>query len=443
MPDAAFDCAPGYSCANNRCVTGSGTLVGAEGGKITDSTGTLELVVPQGALRSQVAIGIHALEAWPEGALGQVFQIEPSGINFAVPATLTYTYAPAEIGNAPPLGLKLGYATGSTWSAIPSTVDPAQHKVSGSIAHLSTYGLLGPDAGGNPVMMGPVDGGVAQCTPLNLMGPWKAVADANTSPEVVTVTNQAPGSVTVSFNNPLGAQACGCNAQSLVIPLGRPYPCASTRLNFTYSTAFVSNAIMSPSLQVRFSTGAPPNPEPMSYSGDMFDGSVWNGHSNCAYTFGWNNTFPTTPAIKNGAITPINFEPLQHQPRQWLGAMSRDVRYGRCAHAILRVRWVRNRDADEPHALRTSDAAPVRFHAARSGRAMHLGLVRGRSMPKFFRLATGSLIAWTSARRCSRALQCGRTAEEQSRRSRAPRLRVGALSRWSRRRRVGRPRARD
>ena len=232
------DCAPGYSCANNRCVTGSGTLVGADGGKITDSSGKLELVVPQGALRSQVAIGIHALEAWPEGALGQVFQIEPSGINFAVPATLTYTYTPAEIGNAPPAGLRLGYATGSSWSAIPSTVDQAGHKVSASIAHLSTYGMLGPDVGGDAGVVGPVadGGGVAQCTPLNLMGPWKAVADANTSPEVVTVTNQAPGSVTVSFNNPLGAQACGCNAQSLVIPLGRAYPCASTRLNFTYST---------------------------------------------------------------------------------------------------------------------------------------------------------------------------------------------------------------
>ena len=49
---------------------------------------------------------------------------------FAPPATLTFTYAPAEIGNAPPLGLRIGYATGSTWSAIPSTVDSAQHKVS-------------------------------------------------------------------------------------------------------------------------------------------------------------------------------------------------------------------------------------------------------------------------------------------------------------------------
>ena len=201
----SLDCALGYSCANNRCVTGSGTLVGAEGGKITDSTGKLELVVPQGALRSQVAIGIHALEAWPEGALGQVFQIEPSGINFAVPATLTYTYAPAEIGNAPPLGLRLGYATGSTGrpshrrSIQRSTRYRAPSRTSPRTACSVLTQEAMRDGGGSRCRR---RRGVAQCTPLNLMGPWKAVADANTSPEVVTVTNQAPGSVTVSFNNP-------------------------------------------------------------------------------------------------------------------------------------------------------------------------------------------------------------------------------------------------
>ena len=52
----------------------------------------------------------------------------------------------------------------------------------------------------------------------------------------------------------------------------------------------------------------------MSYSGDMFDGSVWNGHSNCAYTFSWNNTFPTTPAIKNGAMTEIDLSPSNTSP---------------------------------------------------------------------------------------------------------------------------------
>jgi hypothetical protein len=124
-------------------------LIGGTGGKVADSSGKLELEVPGGALRSEVVIGIHELEAWPEGAIGKVFQIEPSGIEFAAPATLTYTYDSAEIGDASPAGLQLGFATRSTWTRLPSIVDPAAHKVSASIAHLSTYGLLGPGAAGD------------------------------------------------------------------------------------------------------------------------------------------------------------------------------------------------------------------------------------------------------------------------------------------------------
>jgi hypothetical protein len=154
------DCPEGYSCSASRCVAGSGTLIGGTGGKVTDSSGKLELEVPAGALRSEVAIGIHELEAWPEGAIGKVFQIEPSGIEFVAPAKLTYTYDAAEIGNAPPDSLTLGFATGSSWTPLASMVDQRAHKVSASIAHLSTYGLLGPGLaldGSMPPM--PSDGG--------------------------------------------------------------------------------------------------------------------------------------------------------------------------------------------------------------------------------------------------------------------------------------------
>jgi hypothetical protein len=147
------DCAAGYSCSAGRCVPSSGSLVGSSGGKVVDSSGKLELDVPAGALRSEIAVAIRELEAWPDGAIGKVFQIEPSGIEFDTPAKLTYTYDAAEIGSAPPAALQLGYATGSSWTPLASTVDQAAHKVSASIAHLSTYGLLAPagDAGTPPM----------------------------------------------------------------------------------------------------------------------------------------------------------------------------------------------------------------------------------------------------------------------------------------------------
>jgi hypothetical protein len=146
-----LDCTPGMTCAGHRCVAGSGTVVGPEGGKVIVSDSKLELDVPKGALRSPAAITMHQLEAWPDGAIGQVFQVEPSGITFDVPATLTYNYDAAEIGATAPTDLRLGLALGSSWVPLPSTVDTAAHKVSANIAHLSTYGLLGPtDAGVAP-----------------------------------------------------------------------------------------------------------------------------------------------------------------------------------------------------------------------------------------------------------------------------------------------------
>jgi hypothetical protein len=87
---------------------------------------------------------IVPLEAWPSGALGQVFDIEPSGIQFATPATITYTYEDAELAGANPAALRLGLAEGPNWTPLVSRVDLVGHLVSASIPHLSVYGLLAP-----------------------------------------------------------------------------------------------------------------------------------------------------------------------------------------------------------------------------------------------------------------------------------------------------------
>ncbi|HEY3594828.1 MAG TPA: hypothetical protein VGL13_13185, partial [Polyangiaceae bacterium] len=127
---AASDCPSGQDCVNNRCVAGSGTLIGPQGGSLTTGGGKLSLTVPAGALRSSVAIDIVPLEAWPEGALGTVVDIQPSGLLFATPATLTYRYDASEIGATPAATLHLAAASGSSWNALSSTVDTAAQTVS-------------------------------------------------------------------------------------------------------------------------------------------------------------------------------------------------------------------------------------------------------------------------------------------------------------------------
>jgi len=138
------DCSPGNACVNNRCVTGSGALIGTEGGVVTVAGGKVKLTIPPNSLRSTVSILILPLEAWPAGALGQVYQIVPSGLQFDPAATLTFTYDAADIGATPPDQLKVASAVGSKWSALASSVDVATKTVSAPLAHLSTYGIVGP-----------------------------------------------------------------------------------------------------------------------------------------------------------------------------------------------------------------------------------------------------------------------------------------------------------
>ena len=60
---------------------------------------------------------ILPLEAWPAGALGEAYQILPSGLQFDPPATLTFTYG-AEIGNLAPVDVKIATAVGSKWAPL-------------------------------------------------------------------------------------------------------------------------------------------------------------------------------------------------------------------------------------------------------------------------------------------------------------------------------------
>jgi hypothetical protein len=164
---APADCDPGFDCVNTRCVAGSGTLIGPEGGTVAAMGGKITLTISPGSLRTPVSIVIVAVEAWPDGALGPVFQILPSGLAFDPPATLAYVYTPTDIGAVAPSALKLASAVGSTWIPLASTVDTAASKVSAQIPHLSIYGLVGPSVAAESGTSAPVgapdaaDGGSA------------------------------------------------------------------------------------------------------------------------------------------------------------------------------------------------------------------------------------------------------------------------------------------
>jgi hypothetical protein len=230
------DCPVG-SCVNQRCVTGSGTLIGPEGGSVTSSDGHVTLSIPAASLRSQVSILLLPLEAWPAGALGAVYQILPTGLQFDPAATLTFHYADVDLGGTPLDQVKVGNAVGPQWVALPSVVDATKKTISASLAHLSTYGLVGPGINGNQ----PVDASVSVDT-----GVPSDVADAGPLPkcEVECLAT--------------GEGACDCRTTSPCV--GHGYACSGTGGTCTCSkddggSATINAASCVPALL----TDAPPN----------------------------------------------------------------------------------------------------------------------------------------------------------------------------------------
>ncbi|HEY4320389.1 MAG TPA: hypothetical protein VGM77_04340 [Gemmatimonadales bacterium] len=125
---------------------GGGTSIGAAGGSVTSSDGKVQLVIPAGALSSNVSFTITPDTATTTagGALvaGSVYDFEPSGTTFATPATIRIPYTVAGLPTgASPLFLAVFLRDGPAWDSIPSTLDTLAHTVSASVSHFSTYGL--------------------------------------------------------------------------------------------------------------------------------------------------------------------------------------------------------------------------------------------------------------------------------------------------------------
>jgi hypothetical protein len=143
----AKDCAPGFGCVNSRCqpIIGGASAVeiGPRGGTVVSSDGALRMEIPAGALGESIVFAVRAATAWPAGAVGQVYEVEPSGTVFGKPATISLSYAGINLGTAKPSALFVGTAVGSSWEPLGTSVNDAGTKtIASTIMHLSIYGLV-------------------------------------------------------------------------------------------------------------------------------------------------------------------------------------------------------------------------------------------------------------------------------------------------------------
>lgn len=129
---------------------GGGTTVGPDGGTVKSSDGSVELTIPPGALDKTVQITIEQkTSGFPNGALGNVYDIGPNGLQFSQPARLTLKYdeaaLPSDITEGfVGVGVVIDEGRGPEWTkaALSDTVDSDKNTVTASISHLSIFGPI-------------------------------------------------------------------------------------------------------------------------------------------------------------------------------------------------------------------------------------------------------------------------------------------------------------
>jgi hypothetical protein len=134
---------------------GGGTLgtVGVDGVTVT---------IPPNALTSTLAMTVQRSgQLGPDGTIGQVFEIGPTGTTFAVPITIAFNYTDAELAGLAPSEFAVETTSGGSgpWTPLSQiVVDIYAHTIAGQTTHLSPYALVQQGPGSGTV----ADAGVAQ-----------------------------------------------------------------------------------------------------------------------------------------------------------------------------------------------------------------------------------------------------------------------------------------
>ncbi len=132
--------------------------IGPTGGDV-ELDGQARLSVPAGALGDTVDFTIEENDqpaSPPQGMdlCSDCVTIGPSGTTFTVPATVTVTYDPGDLGGADESDVILYTDDGRGWTALTTSVDESENEASADVDHLSDFAAMvdttstGPQADG-------------------------------------------------------------------------------------------------------------------------------------------------------------------------------------------------------------------------------------------------------------------------------------------------------
>ncbi|HYJ37385.1 MAG TPA: hypothetical protein VEV87_02170 [Chitinophagaceae bacterium] len=115
--------------------------IGAEGGELVSPGDGIELIIPPGALSKNTTISIQAAKNYSLDGVGNAFHLEPSGIQFRVPAKLVMHYDPKKLsGNSPHLLAIVFQDEKGFWFSIGKfKIDTLANTISGNITHFSLW----------------------------------------------------------------------------------------------------------------------------------------------------------------------------------------------------------------------------------------------------------------------------------------------------------------
>jgi hypothetical protein len=121
--------------------------IGARGGTL--GIGAVTVTIPPGALDHDILLSITPISPPVTGAIGQAYEIGPTGTQFAQPISIVFAYAVAELGGRSPTEFAVSSVVGNSWHATsPPVLDPFAQTIGGTTMHLSPYALVANVANG-------------------------------------------------------------------------------------------------------------------------------------------------------------------------------------------------------------------------------------------------------------------------------------------------------
>lgn len=119
------------------CDLAVGDQVGRDGGVVVSDDGRMALEIPAGALDERVEITITAV-AGPDGSRSDLYMMEPMGLVFERPVTITFDYDGETLGDAAADDLTLVAQREAGWTYLgDQRVDDEDQTLSAALMALS------------------------------------------------------------------------------------------------------------------------------------------------------------------------------------------------------------------------------------------------------------------------------------------------------------------